>query len=251
MQSFPMLARAVLELVARSIVVSSLMLVAAPSFAGAEPLIFHASASGKQTLDQGEGGGNPFASSLIDVLARPSFELADLPREMRRLTHGKSRGFQAADTPSISSDQSWMLVPPAPGERRVALVLVVADYSGSGGGQSLPGAKHDAERIAAALRQAGFATEIALDLTLASMRATLAAFARSSQGSDAALIYTTGHGVEVEGRIHLLPGDYPIREGNRALRDRALDLALIANSARARRINLVFYGGCRDNPFGD
>ena len=33
--------------------------------ASAEPLIFHASTSGQKTLDQGEGGGNPFASSLV------------------------------------------------------------------------------------------------------------------------------------------------------------------------------------------
>ena len=32
------------------------------------PLIFHASQSGKVTLDEGEGGGNPFASAFIEAL---------------------------------------------------------------------------------------------------------------------------------------------------------------------------------------
>ena len=46
--------------------------------ARAETLTFHASQSGMQTLDQGEGGGNPFASALIEVLGRKSVRLAEL-----------------------------------------------------------------------------------------------------------------------------------------------------------------------------
>ena len=38
--------------------------------AHAETLRFHASAAGQQTLDQGEGGGNPFASALLHILDR-------------------------------------------------------------------------------------------------------------------------------------------------------------------------------------
>lgn len=214
----------------------------------ADTLLFHASMPGRQTLDQGEGGGNPFASALIEALRTP-LALSDLPSKLRQQTAAKSRGFQAADVPaSVSS--SYSLVPARSGEKRIALVMVVSDYAASGGAQSLPGAKHDADRIAVALQRAGFQTELAFDLDLGAMRAKLTEFGAHSRRADAAVIYTTGHGVEVDGTVFLIPGDYQIAEGNAALSRRALPLPEIARSLGAKQVNLVFYGGCRDNPFG-
>jgi hypothetical protein len=215
--------------------------------ANAETLLFHASASGKQTLDQGEGGGNPFASSLIDVLAQPRADLRDLPTTLQRLTVRKSSGFQTPDVPAAVT-HGWSLVPAASGERRIALVMVVSDYR-SGGAPSLPGAKTDAGRIADALRLARFETEVAIDFDLDAMRRKLADFASRSAQYDAAAIYVTGHGVEVGSTVYLLPGSYPVDLKGAALNDHAIRLADIASSPRARQINLIFYGGCRDNPF--
>jgi hypothetical protein len=42
-----------------------------------ETLLFHASASGRQTMDEGEGGGNPFASALIEILQKKEVRLGD------------------------------------------------------------------------------------------------------------------------------------------------------------------------------
>jgi hypothetical protein len=216
--------------------------------ARAETLLFQASQSGKQTLDQGEGGGNPFATSLIEILAQPSAVLRDVPQQLERLTVHKSGAFQTPDVPrSIAAD--WSLMPPKSGERRLALVMVVSDYTASGGAPSLPGARHDAQRITAALQRAHFDTEIAVDLDLAAMRQKLAEFSGRSRHYDAAAVYVTGHGVEVAQTVYLLPGDYPAHLKAAALHDRALRLADIASSPRARQVNLVFYGGCRDNPF--
>ena len=90
---------------------------------------------------------------------------------------------------------------------------------------------------------------MALDLGLRAMREKLLEFASRTINSDAAVIYTTGHGVEIAGTVFLLPGDYPIKERDAALASRALPLPEIAGSLHARHANLVFYGGCRDNPF--
>lgn len=222
---------------------------AAATGARAETLVFHAAQSGKPTLDQGEGGGNPFASSLIELLRQPRMSLGEMTAGLQRLTHAKSSGFQSADVPRNASPLDWSLIPMAAGERRSALVLVVSDYRRSGGAPSLPGAKLDAERIAAALTIVGFSVDVALDLELSAMRTRLAEFARHSAAHDVALIYTTGHGVEVDGAVYLLPGDYPIGERSAALRERALRLETIGAATRAKRVNMVFYGGCRDNPF--
>jgi hypothetical protein len=214
----------------------------------AETLIFHASSSGKQTLDEGEGGGNPFATSLIEVLAQPRADLGDLPLALQRLTLQKSGGFQTPDVPAGVTRPEWALVPARSGERRIALVLVVSDYR-SGGAPSLSGAKNDARRIATALQRAGFDTDIALDFDLVSMRQKLDDFASRSAQYDAAAIYVTGHGVEVARTVYLLPGSYPVDLKNAALNDHAIRLTDIAGAPRARQVNLVFYGGCRDNPF--
>ena len=213
------------------------------------PAVFLASGAGQRTLDEGDGGGNPFASALIDLLGRPEIRLRDLPGRLTDLTIARSAGAQRPDVPVIAVEPDWPLAAPPPGETRIALVLVVSDYTGAHGAPPLAGARRDAHRIAAALTRAGFHTEVALDADLAGMRQALAAFALRSRGADAALIYTTGHGVEVFGSVYLLPSAYPIPEGRIALERAALPLREIRNSLRARRVNMLFYGGCRDDPF--
>ena len=216
--------------------------------ADADVLVFHGATSGQQTLDEAEGGGNPFASAFIDVLAKPSVRLSELSAAIRKLTAKRSEGLQNADVPSKVTPSHWQLVPPPPAERRIALVLVVSDYYRAAQ-DSLPGAKLDAVRVAAALKQAGFDTEMAIDLELATMKRKLASFSIESTRYDAALIYTTGHGVEVARTVFLLPGDFPVSTGISALATRAVSLPDIASAARAKRVNLVFYAGCRDNPW--
>lgn len=228
----------------------TVLVAARGSPSSAETFTFKAAQAGAQTLDQGEGGGNPFASSLIEILSRSEARLSQLPADLRRLTEKKSGGFQVPDVPPDTGSTELMLVPPPSGERRIALVLVTSDYAKSLGAPSLPGAAADAHRVANALKAAGFKTEIALDLDLPGMKRKLAEFASVSVGYDVAVVYTTGHGIEVDGAIHLLPGDYPVAQGNRALPTRALKLQDVAHVLRARRGNLLFYGGCRDNPFG-
>jgi hypothetical protein len=214
-------------------------------------LTFHASASGKPTLDDAESGGNPFASALIEILGQSQLMLAELAVALHQGTVSRSRGFQLPEVPYGVPVRNWRVVPSTPGERRIALVLVVSDYARSGGAASLPGAMQDAQRVAAAFAQAGFTTNLSLDLELPAMRRTLSDFSIQSKDHDAAVIYTTGHGVEVGGKIFLLPGDYPTHERNAALEQRALGLSEIATAAQARQVNLIFYAGCRDNPLGD
>ncbi len=235
----------------RRIAVAAFTLALAGSAAvEAETLVYQATTSGQQALDQDDKGGNPFASALIDTLAQAGTGLPDLSQSLRRLTLHYSKGRQTPQVPDATATPVWQVAPAKPGEQRIALVLVISDY-GQVGVQSLPGAKFDAERIGAALTRAGFTTEIALDLDRDGVTRKLAAFAEASRSKDTAVIYTTGHGVEVGGTVYLIPGDYPIAERNRALAGRAIALPRIAEAAQARTVNLVFYGGCRDNPLAE
>ncbi len=215
----------------------------------ADPIVFHATTSGQRAMDSDAKGGNPFASALIDSLARPSLTLNELAASLERLTLDYSKGKQRPDIPARASGAESLL-PAVSGETRIALVLVVSDY-GKAGANSLPGARFDAGRIATALTAAGFVTETAIDLDREAMLGTLDGFATRSRSADLALVYTTGHGVEVDGKVYLVPGDYPLSEGNAALERHAFPIARIAAAAHARRLNLIFYGGCRDNPLGE
>lgn len=219
----------------------------------AETLLFHATAAGRQALDQDESGGNPFASALIEQLSKRRVTLSEFPIALRDMTTAKAAKLafvQIPDVPVMVVDKSWPVVPRKPKESRIALILVVTDYRKSDGLPSLPGAKFDADRLESALNKAGFRTRAVVDQSVDAMRSTLDDFASNSKQADVALIYTTGHGVEVDGNIYLLPGNYPAREKNSALNWHAVKLTQISQAAQAKKLNFIFYGGCRDNPLG-
>ena len=214
-----------------------------------DPIYLYATQTGRPTLDQGEGGGNPFASALVELLDRQTLAFDAFLTDLVELTQRKSRGFQRPDVSTRVEVEDWQVLPKPDVERRVALVLVFSDYSASGSAKSLPGAKHDMQRVAKALERAGFEVQTILDPGRTKVDIALADFANRSATADVAVVYTTGHGVEIERVIYLLPGDYPVRQESDALQERALRLTTLGSALRARRVNLLFYGGCRNNPF--
>ena len=56
---------------------------------------------------------------------------------------------------------------------------------------------------------------------------------------------------EVDGKVYLVPGDYPLSERNAALARHALPISELSANAHAKRLNMIFYGGCRDNPLAE
>ncbi len=214
-----------------------------------EPVYIYASQSGKPTFDQGDSGGNPFASALIDALQAENLTLKKFLRHVVTLTETLSQGRQRPDVQGASRFDSWRILPKPLGEKRVALVVVFSDYSASVGAQSLPGAARDLSRVSAAFEKAGFETQRVLDPGRNDLEVILREFADRSAEADVSVLYTTGHGVEVEGVVYLLPGDYPVRQGGSSLLQRAVRLSQMGASTRAKLVNLTFYGGCRNNPF--
>jgi hypothetical protein len=76
-----------------------------------EPVYLYASQSGRPTFDQGEGGGNPFASALVDLLAHPTPSFAMFRTELIERTLLKSEGFQQ---PEISGPVEQLRGPFSP-----------------------------------------------------------------------------------------------------------------------------------------
>lgn len=203
-------------------------------------------------MDGAEGGGNPFASALIEAADDVQLQLCDLGARLREGTADKSEGLQVVEClghprlPAWTMNQGFGPVR----ERRDALLLVVSDYSEMGPHLSLGGAARDERRVAAMLARHGFSVEQGVGPRRRELVAALVAFGRRSQRSDLAVIYSTGHAVELEGVVHLLPGDYPRQDGFGVhnLRRHAISVPRIVDAASAEDQNIVFFAGCRTHP---
>ncbi len=210
----------------------------------AEPVIFYATRPGRATIDRDAQGGNPFASALTELFARPKLTLAELREELPGLTMAYSAGQQNPQVPP-ALPQRWRIRPIGRyAGRREALVFVFSDYRAVGE-SALPGADLDAERIATAFETAGFNVRKAVNPTADTLRDALDELAARSRDAEAAVVYATGHSVERDGDVWLLPHTYPFEDGPRRLTERGLRVASLAVPLQAHRANLVFFGGCR------
>lgn len=138
---------------------------------------------------------------------------------------------------------SWA---PASADQRVALVVGNSAYRNV---PALPNPRNDADDVAAALGRLGFSVSKIEDGDFNSMRIALLDFGRRARGSDMAVIFFAGHGMEVGGENWLIPVDAELKsdldvEGE-AISLRAATLAV----SSASKLGLVMLDACRNNPF--
>jgi hypothetical protein len=216
--------------------------------APAEPLFYYAGQAGRLTQDRDRQGGNPFASALVEVLRQTPLTLEDFGGRMAAANARYSGGWQQIQMPRRLADPRLRI--DDAGKKRVALVLINADYSKSGGVYSLPGAAYDAQRVPKALIDAGFETLVVADKNAETARRALADFAKLSSTADAALIYVGGHGIQHKRTVYWMMGDYP-EQDTKWLPTHAISLEEIGGAGKARAANLILYASCRDDPFQD
>lgn len=207
-------------------------------------LFYYAGQPGRLTQDRDRLGGNPFASALVEVLKGEPETLQDFTLRLSAANARHSGGWQQMQFPRKLP--SWKLR--AADEKRIALVLINADYSKTDGVYSLPGAAFDAKRMPEALTAAGFETALVLDANAEQARARLAEFAKQSEAADASLIYIGGHGIQHKRVVYWMMGDYP-EQNPKWLSTHAIPVEEIGKAGRARGVNLVLYASCRDDPF--
>lgn len=214
------------------------------------PVVYYATRSGGATLDTGGSGGNPFAAALIEV-ADEGVGLRDLSNRLREVTAAISRGLQQPECVGSPRRPAWRWERGSESSResRMALVLVVSDYSASAWGPdaSLPGAARDERRIAAMFAKHGFSVEQGVGTSRSELLHALGTFRRRSRDADVAALYCTGHGVELDGIVYLLPGDFPPPERLVAPRVRryAIGVPRMTRATAATEQNLLFFAGCR------
>ena len=217
--------------------------------APAAPLVYYAGQGARLTMDRDRQGGNPFASALVEVLKQPGLKLGKFGDALATANYRHSDGWQNAQLPKRVGNPDWRVTGAAAGERRIALVLINSDYSGSEL-LSLPGAAFDAKRVPKALEAAGFAVTLVHNATPEAAREALARFTEASAAADAAAVYVGGHGVQHGRKVYAIMPSYPQRS-SRFLATHAISLDDVAAKLKARAANLILYASCRDDPFDD
>ncbi len=130
-------------------------------------------------------------------------------------------------------------------ETRVALVIGNSAYRNT---PALPNPRNDAAAVAAALPPLGFSVLTGFDLDRTGTESILREFGRALEGSDVALFYYAGHGLQVDLKNYIVPVDARLASEN-DLPFEAVDLTLVLSLMERRpRTNLVFLDACRDNP---
>ncbi|TPQ51454.1 peptidase C14, partial [Prosthecomicrobium hirschii] len=132
----------------------------------------------------------------------------------------------------------------ASAERRVALLIGNSAYQSNA---QLPNPIRDVEAIRQVLQSAGFDEIIpATDLTLTGMKQALRRFEDAAQGADVAMVYYSGHGIEVNGQNYLVPVDARLMS-DRDVPDEAVPLDRVLSALDgARQLKLVLLDACRD-----
>jgi len=131
--------------------------------------------------------------------------------------------------------------------RRVALIIGNAAYKNV---PALLNPEHDAGAIAASLRATGFEkVTVVGDASRETLTDALRAFAAEAEQADWAVVYYSGHGLEVNGTNYLVPVDAKIAS-DRDVQFAAVPLdQVMASVEGAKKLKLVLLDACRNNPF--
>lgn len=134
----------------------------------------------------------------------------------------------------------------ASAETKVALVFGNSKYLKA---PRLINPPNDATDIEASLKRLGFSVSTVLDANYDVMRRAVGEFTRRARGADYALLFYSGHGMEIGGENWLIPIDAELQSDTDA-ETQAINMktAMLAVSG-SKSLGLVILDACRTNPF--
>jgi hypothetical protein len=132
-------------------------------------------------------------------------------------------------------------------ERRIALVIGNSKYRSV---VELPNPMRDAGLIAQSFKSVGFSdVTIEGNLSRDELNRVLSEFSRKAEEADWAVLYYSGHGIEVNGIDYLIPVDARLRT-DRDVDFETVPLALAMSAVDgAKKLRMVIMDACRSNPF--
>jgi uncharacterized caspase-like protein len=131
--------------------------------------------------------------------------------------------------------------------RRVALVIGNAKYEHA---DTLTNTINDANAIGALLTKAGFdVVNVQRNVGVVEFKRAVRDFLTATANADMAVVYYSGHGIEVGGTNYLVPVDAKLTS-DFDIDDEAISLdRVILATQSAKRLSLIILDACRDNPF--
>ena len=132
-------------------------------------------------------------------------------------------------------------------DRRIALVIGNGKYENAG---VLANPVNDADAIADLLTKAGFdSVDRRRDLGVVEFKRAVREFVDRAASADVAVVYYSGHGLEIGGVNYLIPVDAKLTSvldmDDEAV---SLDRILVA-AGHVKKLSLIILDACRENPF--
>jgi hypothetical protein len=130
---------------------------------------------------------------------------------------------------------------------RVALIIGNGNYQTA---KKLQNAVHDAEDLETRLKCFGFSTQLLIDATNQRIDRALKSFRQRLKGSEVALVFFAGHGLQIEDQNFLIATDSDLEDDITA-RHSSLPLNRVIDILERGKAttNIVMLDACRDNPF--
>jgi hypothetical protein len=141
-----------------------------------------------------------------------------------------------------------VLAAPARAEQRVALIIGNSAYQAN---VVLRNPVNDAQDVAAALRRLGFDVTAGYDLGGEQFTAVLEQFRPKLKGSEVALFYYAGHGLQFSGQNYLAPVDVRLASEFALKRETIAADDIVRLFEANAHINLIFLDACRNNPLAE
>lgn len=135
---------------------------------------------------------------------------------------------------------------PANAAGRVALVVGNGTYHSH---PPLLNPPVDAADVASSLQRLGFTVTTLTDANAAYMRRAIVEFGRAAVGSDIAIVFYAGHGMEIGGENWLIPVDAELASDSDVESEAVSLRSLMLQVSKAKQLGLVILDACRTNPF--
>ena len=127
------------------------------------------------------------------------------------------------------------------------LALVIGNAAYGGGITPLRNPARDAAAVTDVLRKLNFTVFVALDARGSTIRDCVSRMQSALSPEDIALIYYSGHGIQIDDRNYIVATD---AEAGGALSDAFVHIDEIIDGVKAKSASiLVFLDACRNNPF--
>ncbi|MGI9478714.1 MAG: caspase family protein [Hyphomicrobiaceae bacterium] len=140
---------------------------------------------------------------------------------------------------------AFVAASPAVAADRAALVIGNSDYRHT---PKLKNPRNDAIDISASLERLGFKVVAGFDLTKKAMEAKVWEFSDIARNADTALLFYSGHGMQLAGRNYLLPVDARL-DKTASVEDETVPFDFIQAILQvAKKNNIIILDACRNNP---